>query len=270
MEDPIRQEDRRSRRDLFKGFARSRTSSPIKTRAAEAIHQARPVQLPASLVMPGGSFMLPPDHPDAKIVLKHIDNNAERGSPTRADSNESKRRRPESYKTPLSTPSSPPKRRFLHESKGGKENVGQMTASGKTRPGSIWNQFTSHASLLEQGSVQSPTQTPALDSTPSSSAALVQSPPSTQISKSQASVHNFVGTSQSRSTVGSVASASSEGQARTGYGLSKFSLVGNREEALRSLEKEDFDRAFEAVLVSTTSHKFDGTSSYLPVSTKRS
>jgi hypothetical protein len=205
--------------------------------------------------------MLPPDHPDAKVVLKHVDNNAERGSPSRTNSNESKRRRPGSIGTPLSVQESPPKKRIYDERLAGKENDRQTTASGKTRPGSIWNQFTSQASLLDQGMVKKLGGRPGHGSRPSSSSIPLQGPQSpgepadpTQDAKSQPLTHGFNGTTQSRSTIGSLASAPSDGAARTGYGMSKVSLVGGREEALRSLQGEDFDQAFEAVLVGEDSY----------------
>lgn len=238
-----RQPDRRSRTDLFKSFVRSRTPSPSKQRTKETIRDARPIQLPAMLS--SGALMLPPDHPHANAVLGEIHNNRksspERGTsrPRRKDSSETKRTRPESIGAPAFRQPSPPKRRQYALETIDKENCDSI-ASG--RPAPMWTQYTSQASLLDQGVVlkrkDSSTQTAPRASTDASTS---QNPADTS--------KTVNGTITSQSTIGSITSTSSTGASSMARGASKLSLLDSRYDTLRNLDGPAFDAAFESVLV---------------------
>jgi hypothetical protein len=262
MESPVmahasdRQPDRRSRTDLFKSFVRSRTPSPSKQRAKETIRDARPIQLPA--VMSGGALMLPPDHPHANAVLGEIHNNRksspERGTsrPRRTDSSETKRSRPESISAPLSAQPSPSKRRQHENGTIDKENC-HSVANGQPTP--IWGQYTSQASLLDQGVVLKRKDSATV---PESAQAVSRAPPNACPAQSKAHGMNsnhadtsktVNGTITSQSTLGSITSTSSTGASSMTRGTSKLSLLDSRYDTLRNLDGPAFDAAFESVLV---------------------
>jgi len=260
---PDGRDERQSRTSRLKSFVRSRTPSPTKTRAVDARLHAVPVHFPPSTTM-SNPFMLPPDHPHARIVQeKHAankDNSPEREArhtQQRHESNESKRRRPISMGLPTSTQPSPPKRRMFDERSPDKENFIPPTPASP-----IWSQFTSQQSLLDQGilpqrhrfegqerSLRSPVASngyhlgngPSSITSTLSGKSLAASP---QDEPSQ--------TIQSRSTAGSITSVSSAGPRTMNYNTSKLSLAGSQDDPRNRLEGKDFDTAFEAVLVSQT------------------
>jgi len=254
MESPVMahapncQQDRRSRTDLFKSFVRSRTPSPSKQRTKETIRDARPIQLPA--VLSGGGLMLPPDHPHANAVLGEIHNNRksspERGTsrPRRTDSSETKRTRPESIGAPAFVQPSPPKRRQHGNVTVDKENR-DSTANGRPTP--IWNQYTSQASLLDQGVVLKRKDSATV---PESAHTVPRTPTDANTSQNPAATSKTVnGTITSQSTIGSITSTSSTGASSVTRGTSKLSLLDSRYETLRNLDGPAFDAAFESVLV---------------------
>jgi len=257
---PDGREERQSRTNLLKSFVRSRTPSPTKTRVAEARQHAVPVQFPISATM-SNPFMLPSDHPHAEMMIRNA-TTSKSNSPDREarhiqqrqDSNEGKRRRPISTGMPTPTQSSPSKRRMFDARSPDKENfIPQVPASP------IWSQFTSQQSLLDQGI--SPQRQRiggheiSLTSPVTSNGNHASNAPNsitTTLSGKSLAVSSQNGpsqTMQSRSTTGSITSMSSAGTRTMNYETSKLSLVGSQDDPLNKLEGQDFDAAFESVLV---------------------
>lgn len=262
---PDGREERQSRTNLLKSFVRSRTPSPTKTRVAEARQHAVPVRFPISATM-ANPFMLPPDHPHAEIMMRNA-NSGKSSSPDREarntqqrqDSIETKRRRPISMGVSTPTQSSPSKRRMYDARSPDKENfIPQEPAS----PAPIWSQFTSQQSLLDQGispqrqrsegheiSLASPVRS---NGNHASNAPASITSTLSGGSLAPSSQNGPFHTMQSRSTTGSITSTSSVDTRTMNYDTSKLSLVGSQDDPLNKLEGEDFDAAFESVLVSRT------------------
>jgi len=240
--------DRRSRTDLFKSFVRSRTPSPSKQRAKETIRDARPMQLPA--VLSGGGLMLPPDHPHANAVLSELQNNRkpspQRGTscPNRKESSETKRTRPESTGAAAFAQPSPPKRRQYETGTMDKENQNSIA---KGRPAPIWTQYTSQASLLDQGVVLKRKDSATVPEFAQTGPRISTDASTSQNQADTSKVVN--GTITSQSTLGSITSTSSTRASSMTRGTSKLSLNDSRYDTLRNLDGPAFDAAFESVLV---------------------
>lgn len=262
MQSPVRtstpgvQDDRPSRTDRLKSFVRSksRTPSPSKTRAKEAISHAKPVHFPQDMVTPH-AFMLPPDHPHAKLVLGDVNHNRQsperttHGSPRRAGSGEAKLGRPESSRA-LNTPQQSPSKYLARETiLADKENYTPATPSHLASPPPIWAEFASPRHGGQTNRLQQ-------DFEPMDSAEVsrimretgnTSADPLPQDNKTSTSKPFTV---QSRSTIGSITSASSMDDGARGTSKSSLPSFVARNGSIGDLRDEELDAAFEAVLVS--------------------
>lgn len=257
MQSPIRpstpgaQDDRPSRTDRLRSFVRnkSRTPSPSKTRAQEAISHAKPMQFPPNMVTPQ-AFMLPPDHPHANLVLGDVNNNrrsperAAHGSPRRADSVELKQCR-----RPSNAQQSPPKRRAHETTLADKENYVPSTPSHVTSPTPIWAQFASPQNGHRVDSFRQDQE--AINNFKPVGASLEYG--STCVGSPLQHIKTSTGrpfTVQGRSTIGSITSASSIEDGTAALSKSSLPSFVGRNGSMGDLQGEEFDAAFEAVLVS--------------------